>query len=202
MSESADLECPFCRLPPERILAENRLAVAIPDCYPVTPGHTLIIARRHVSDFFELDADEVLAVWKLLTAVRRRLDAELRPEGYNVGVNVGTAAGQTIPHVHVHLIPRYSADVAEPIGGVRNVIPGRGKYPFAGLPGPDCLAFVGRVSVPAGRSESHDRESAREAFRSRPAAFDASVDVTGVRWPARAGNLVSASASPSEVAKN
>jgi diadenosine tetraphosphate (Ap4A) HIT family hydrolase len=83
-----------------------------------------------VSDFFELDVDEVLAIWKLLTAVRRRLDAELRTEGYNVGVNVGTPAGQTIPHVHVHLIPRYSADVAEPIGGVRNVIPGRGKYPF------------------------------------------------------------------------
>lgn len=131
MSDSADLECPFCRLSPERILEENRLAVAIADRYPVSPGHTLIIARRHVSDFFELDAEEARAVWELLALQRARLDCEFHPEGFNIGVNVGAPAGQTIPHVHVHLIPRFVGDVADPIGGVRNVIPGRAKYPFA-----------------------------------------------------------------------
>ncbi len=129
MSESPDPGCPFCGLPPERILAENRLAVAIADRYPVSAGHTLIIPRRHVSDFFELDAEEMMAVRELLAVQRQRLDGELRPDGYNVGVNVGTAGGQTIPHVHIHLIPRYRGDVPEPTGGVRNVIPGRGKYP-------------------------------------------------------------------------
>ncbi|NLY00964.1 MAG: HIT family protein [Rhodopirellula sp.] len=131
MNESADPECPFCRLPPERILQENRLAVAIADRYPVSPGHTLIIARRHVSDFFGLDAEEVTAIWNLLISQRRRLDWEFRVDGYNIGVNVGAMAGQTILHVHVHLIPRYLGDLPDPTGGVRNVIPGRGKYPFA-----------------------------------------------------------------------
>ncbi len=128
MSESADPGCPFCRLPAGRILEENQIAVALADRYPVSLGHTLIIPRRHVSDFFELDAEEILAVYELLGSQRQRLDQEFRPGGYNIGVNIGATAGQTIRHVHVHLIPRYVGDVADPVGGVRNVIPGKGKY--------------------------------------------------------------------------
>ncbi len=120
--------CPFCRLPAERILDSNEHAVAIADAFGVSPGHTLVIPRRHVTGYFDLAPAEVVAVHDLLCRARERLDAALRPDGYNVGVNVGATAGQTIAHVHVHLIPRYPGDVADPVGGVRNVIPGRGRY--------------------------------------------------------------------------
>lgn len=98
------------------------------DAFPVSAGHTLVIPRRHVTSFFELTEDEVKAVYELLRQMKDQLDQNLRPGGYNIGVNVGVVAGQTIDHVHIHLIPRYSGDVADPIGGVRNVIPGKGRY--------------------------------------------------------------------------
>jgi len=95
----------------------------VEDAFPVSPGHTLIIAHRHVPDFFDLTAGELAALHELLRAARLRLNTILRPEGFNVGVNVGPVAGQTVPHAHIHLIPRFAGDVADPTGGVRNVIP-------------------------------------------------------------------------------
>jgi diadenosine tetraphosphate (Ap4A) HIT family hydrolase len=128
MSDSSPSDCPFCRLPPERVLAENANALAVADAYPVSRGHTLIILRRHVGSFFDLTTEEVTAVYELLQAMQAYLGSTVRPDGYNIGVNVGEAAGQTIGHVHVHLIPRYHRDVADPQGGVRHVIPGKGRY--------------------------------------------------------------------------
>ena len=128
MSDSRPNDCPFCRLPAGRVLEENGHAVAIADAFPVSPGHTLVIPKRHGAGFFELTVDEVLAVYGLLGRMKARLDRDLKPAGYNIGINIGEAAGQTVGHLHVHLIPRYCGDVAEPRGGVRNVIPGKGPY--------------------------------------------------------------------------
>jgi diadenosine tetraphosphate (Ap4A) HIT family hydrolase len=128
MSEPSPGDCPFCLLPPGRVLESNALAAAVADAFPVAPGHTLVIPRRHVTCFFELSNDEILAVHDLLRLARTRLSVSMNPQGYNVGVNVGTAAGQTVMHAHVHLIPRYTGDVSVPEGGVRNVIPGKGRY--------------------------------------------------------------------------
>lgn len=128
MSDSETPECPFCALPTERVMAANEKAVAVLDAYPVSAGHTLVLPRRHVASFFDLTVPEVTAIYQLLCQVRLRLQSTHRPEGYNVGVNVGQAAGQTVFHAHVHLIPRYPGDVAVPDGGIRNVIPGKGKY--------------------------------------------------------------------------
>jgi len=110
------------------VLDENELAVAIGDAFPVSPGHTLVMPRRHVADFFELNTAEVTAVMELLFRLQCRLAEERRPAGFNVGVNAGRAAGQTVMHAHVHLIPRYAGDVADPTGGVRGVLPGTGYY--------------------------------------------------------------------------
>jgi diadenosine tetraphosphate (Ap4A) HIT family hydrolase len=127
MSDSPDA-CPFCALPATRIVDANELAVAVEDAFPVAPGHTLVIPRRHVASAFDLTPGEVAAVMELLVRAKARLDGLLRPDGYNVGVNVGRDAGQTVMHAHVHLIPRRVGDVPNPRGGVRNVIPGKGDY--------------------------------------------------------------------------
>lgn len=118
--------CPFCH--PDGILFENELAYAKPDKFPVNPGHLLIIPKRHVADFFLTSDAEKVALLSLLDVAKRYLDGEHAPAGYNVGINVGELAGQTIPHVHVHLIPRYKGDMESPRGGVRGVIPSRQSY--------------------------------------------------------------------------
>jgi diadenosine tetraphosphate (Ap4A) HIT family hydrolase len=128
MSDSTNKECPFCHLEPERVLEENDLATAFSDAFPVSRGHTLVVPRRHVSDYFDLSAAEVTAVFQLLLRMRCRLAAEHHASSFNVGVNIGDAAGQTLMHVHVHLIPRFPGDVPDPRGGVRNVIAGKGPY--------------------------------------------------------------------------
>jgi diadenosine tetraphosphate (Ap4A) HIT family hydrolase len=128
MSGFRPTDCPFCWLPTERILETNAQALAVADAFPVSPGHTLVIPRRHVASFFELTEDEVTAVHELLCRMKGRLDEDLNPAGYNIGINVGAVSGQTVAHVHVHLIPRYVGDVADPVGGVRNILPGRGRY--------------------------------------------------------------------------
>lgn len=125
MSE-CDPACPFCNITAP--IAENELAVAIFDRYPVNPGHALILTRRHVANYFEVTPAEGLALLSLLARVKRRIDAKLAPDGYNVGVNVGEAAGQTVMHVHMHLIPRFRGDTENPRGGVRGVIPARQSY--------------------------------------------------------------------------
>lgn len=122
-------ECLFCHIAPGRVIAQNDLAYAIRDGFPVTPLHTLVIPKRHVADYFGLEAAELLAIDRLLHQLRAEILAK-DPEvtGFNVGMNVGAVAGQTIFHCHVHLIPRRAGDVKNPRGGVRHVIPGKGFY--------------------------------------------------------------------------
>ena len=123
------MPCPLCeKINTGPYVAENDLGVAIADAYPVSPGHTLILPRRHESNFFDLSVDEQIAVWHLLAAVRAQRQRERHPSGYNIGINVGAAAGQTIPHAHVHVIPRYDGDVPDPRGGIRWVIPSKAAY--------------------------------------------------------------------------
>jgi diadenosine tetraphosphate (Ap4A) HIT family hydrolase len=110
------------------LVAANDLAAAFPDAFPLNEGHCLIVPRRHEADFFVLSKDEQGAMWALLASVRAYIEANRLPDGYNIGLNVGTAAGQTIAHVHLHVIPRYRADVSDPRGGIRWVIPAKAKY--------------------------------------------------------------------------
>jgi len=120
--------CPFCSLPAERFVLESAYAVAMRDAFPVSPGHTLIIPKRHVASFFEVTEAERADLMSLLAAARDDLDREFRPAGYNVGINDGAAAGQTVPHLHVHLIPRFAGDREDPRGGVRWVLPDKAAY--------------------------------------------------------------------------
>jgi diadenosine tetraphosphate (Ap4A) HIT family hydrolase len=120
--------CPFCSLPPDRILFERETALAIRDGFPVSSGHTLIILRRHVASFFEVTDAERADLMALLAAARDDLEREVRPAGYNIGINDGAAAGQTVPHLHIHLIPRYEGDRDDPRGGVRWVLPDKAAY--------------------------------------------------------------------------
>ncbi len=124
----ADQPCPFCELPRERIVNQNAFAVEIRDGYPVSRGHTLIIPTRHVGSFFELSEVEVDAMLDLLRTAKSSLDQQFRPDSYNIGVNDGPQAGQTVPHVHMHLIPRYQGDVQDPRGGVRWLLPHKADY--------------------------------------------------------------------------
>ncbi len=122
-------ECIFCNLDPNReIIAQNDLALAFFDAFPVNPGHALIIPKRHVADYFDLTEDEVEAMQALLREVKAIVEKRFNPDGYNIGVNVNAAAGQSVFHVHMHLIPRYKGDVENPKGGVRGVIPSKQKY--------------------------------------------------------------------------
>jgi superfamily II DNA or RNA helicase/diadenosine tetraphosphate (Ap4A) HIT family hydrolase len=119
---------PFLSMPATEWIASNALAFAIRDRFPVTPGHTLVVPRREVATWFEATREEQLAVLDLVDEVKRKLDQELRPHGYNVGFNAGEAAGQTVMHLHVHVIPRFAGDMDDPRGGVRHVIPWKGNY--------------------------------------------------------------------------
>jgi diadenosine tetraphosphate (Ap4A) HIT family hydrolase len=120
--------CPFCHLEPSRVTLENDCAVAFPDAFPVTEGHTLVIPKRHVASLFDLPDEEQTAVWRLVAQVRGNLESVLRPDGFTVGVNDGPAAGQTVLHAHVHVIPRRKGDVADPRGGIRWVLPAKARY--------------------------------------------------------------------------
>jgi diadenosine tetraphosphate (Ap4A) HIT family hydrolase len=121
--------CPFCGpLTDRSILTESELAFAVYDKYPVNPGHVLVIPKTHCSNYFDLSLEEQSACWQLLNEVKNLIQQAFEPDGFNVGINVGESAGQTVPHVHLHLIPRYQNDVSDPRGGVRGVIPDRQKY--------------------------------------------------------------------------
>lgn len=120
--------CPFCSPATEEILLRNTFCYVRYDRYPITRGHLLIIPFRHEPSFLSLTSDEQAATLELLSQARLKLDCELHPDGYNVGINVGEAGGQTVAHAHVHVIPRYHGDVPDPRGGVRWVIPPRACY--------------------------------------------------------------------------
>lgn len=119
---------PFLEWPVSERIADNDLAFAIPDGFPVSPGHTLIVPKRLVATWFDATREEQIAMLELVDRVKADLDARLAPDGYNLGLNVGAAAGQTVMHLHLHVIPRHFGDVPDPRGGVRHVIPGKGNY--------------------------------------------------------------------------
>lgn len=123
-----DSHCPFCTLPEQRIIASNVHGLVIRDGFPISDGHTLIIPRRHVGSFFEISEAERIGLLGLLDDAKRTLDVAFSPNGYNIGINDGAAAGQTVPHLHIHLIPRYSGDQKDPRGGVRWIFPGKADY--------------------------------------------------------------------------
>jgi diadenosine tetraphosphate (Ap4A) HIT family hydrolase len=122
-------DCPFCNPDKDReLLLESATAYAIYDKFPVSEGHSLIIPKKHCSDYFELSFKEQSACWFMVNHVKQMLVKKYHPDGFNVGINIHVAAGQTIPHVHIHLIPRYSGDVERPEGGVRGVIAEKKEY--------------------------------------------------------------------------
>ncbi len=121
-------DCPFCPTPPSPPVAENATCVAFRDGMPVSRGHTLVAPRRHVASYFELDDDERRDLVALMETVKAQLDEEYGPDGYNIGINDGPAAGQTIMHLHLHVIPRYTGDAPDPRGGIRWVLPEKAKY--------------------------------------------------------------------------
>lgn len=122
-------DCLFCNIEPGRVIAENEFAYAIRDGFPVTRHHTLIIPKRHAQTYFDLTVEEKLACDELLSHSRSEImNADHSVSGFNVGMNAGESAGQTIFHCHIHLIPRRDGDVDEPRGGVRGVIPSKQKY--------------------------------------------------------------------------
>jgi putative (di)nucleoside polyphosphate hydrolase len=131
--------CSFCTVDPSVVIAATELVFAIRDANPVTPLHTLVLPRRHVATYFDLSHLEAIAVDVLLRRIRDDIVAEDETvEGFNVGINIGTVAGQTILHCHVHLIPRRRGDVSDPWGGVRAIIPGKARYPDSNAPTPLC----------------------------------------------------------------
>jgi len=120
--------CPFCTLPAKRVIDCSDHGVVIRDGYPISPGHTLIIPRRHIGSLFELKVDEQAALLELLNRAKSTIDKEFSPQAYNIGINDGPVAGQTVPHLHIHLIPRYAGDRQDPRGGVRWIIPDKADY--------------------------------------------------------------------------
>ncbi len=129
LSRKENKECPFCNPESDReLIVESATAFAIFDKFPVNKGHALIIPKRHCSNYFELTFKEQSACFFMLNKVKEILTDELNIDGFNIGINIGEKAGQTIHHVHIHLIPRYDGDVKEPRGGVRGVIPNKQKY--------------------------------------------------------------------------
>ena len=122
-------DCPFCKLPEETIIAQNKICIAYYDNHPVTQGHTLIITKCHIDNIFDLSSEEITACWQLIKEMREKLQKDY-PEitGFNIGINVGLDAGQTITHAHWHLIPRRKGDIEDPAGGVRGVIPEKRIY--------------------------------------------------------------------------
>jgi diadenosine tetraphosphate (Ap4A) HIT family hydrolase len=121
-------QCVFCSLPSSRVILSNPIGVVVRDAFPVSSGHTLVIPTRHVGSFFELGVDEQAGLLALLNDAKSAVDAELQPQGYNIGINDGPAAGQTVPHLHIHLIPRFRGDLSDPRGGVRWIFPDKARY--------------------------------------------------------------------------
>ena len=122
------MNCPFCNLPTDRIIYQNEHAFMIEDAYPISPGHCLIIPKRHIGSWFNISTSEQTSILQLLAEGKIRQDKIYHPASYNIGINDGHASGQTVPHLHVHLIPRYLGDQVDPRGGVRWIIPEKAKY--------------------------------------------------------------------------
>jgi len=128
MTAPTSKPCPFCNLDPSRILAEDELTVVYRDGFPVSLGHTVIIPRRHFATLFEATETDQVALLRALAQAKSLVEQLHQPDGYNIGINHGQAGGQTVPHLHIHLIPRYQGDKEDPRGGVRWVLPEKAKY--------------------------------------------------------------------------
>jgi len=120
--------CPFCYVSQDRIQYEDPYCFVVSDGFPVSNGHSLIISKRHIGSFFESSEEEREALLRAIEQTKIRLDREFSPDAYNIGINDGAEAGQTIPHLHIHLIPRYQGDDPDPRGGIRRVIPSKAVY--------------------------------------------------------------------------
>jgi diadenosine tetraphosphate (Ap4A) HIT family hydrolase len=121
-------ECPFCHLAEDRIWLQTDSAFALLDNYPVSPGHTHVVPGDHVGALMELPENDLNEIWSLVVHVRKLLLEKYKPDGFNIGINEGKAAGQTVAHAHIHVIPRFNGDVPDPRGGIRWVIPDKAKY--------------------------------------------------------------------------
>ncbi|WP_102345909.1 HIT family protein [Bacillus sp. Marseille-P3661] len=123
------MSCPFCNLRKDQIVLENETALAFYDLYPVQKGHLLIIPKEHIVSYFDASDIEIADIHELIKKGKELIDDEYSPDGYNIGVNIGHYGGQTVPHLHFHLIPRYKGDVEDPRGGIRKAIPNLVEYP-------------------------------------------------------------------------
>lgn len=128
MIQVKDNNCPFCNLSDKRIIQSNDLTLAIWDGFPISPGHALILPKRHFCSVFDATQYEVSSLIRLVKSIKYVLQEKFNPDGYNIGINDGYAAGQTISHLHIHLIPRYNGDSPDPKGGVRWIFPDKADY--------------------------------------------------------------------------
>lgn len=176
------MNCVFCSVSPADHLTSNELAIVIRDRFPVSPGHLLVITRRHVGTWFDATDLERLSLMQLLDHAKALIEAEHHPDGYNIGINAGAAAGQTVDHLHVHLIPRYKSDVDDPRGGVRHVIPGKGNYLTAsqGTVLPCSAADQGADVLFRGQSTSLLAEIKR--LLEAPAHDEIDIVIAFVKW--------------------
>lgn len=126
--EDTRSECPFCEVDPGRILLEEDVGLAIRDLFPVAEGHALVVPRRHVASIYDLPFEEESALWELARRVRDLIVQRHGPDGFTIGVNEGLAAGQSVPHTHIHVIPRNLGDVPDPTGGIRAIFPDKARY--------------------------------------------------------------------------
>lgn len=120
--------CPFCNLDEARIVSSNKYALSIWDNYPISNGHTLIIPTRHIASLFDAHNYERNSLFDLLSEMQLKLFRDFQPDGFNIGINDGKSAGQTVMHLHIHLIPRYAGDQPDPRGGVRWIFPDKAAY--------------------------------------------------------------------------
>jgi diadenosine tetraphosphate (Ap4A) HIT family hydrolase len=130
-ANTPDGECRFCQSKPSRrLMIEGQFGFAAWDRHPASDGHFLVIPYRHFPSYFEINDEERDELWRLVAEGKKMVDKVYQPDGYNIGINVGKWAGQSIPHLHIHVIPRYKGDVENPKGGVRGVIPNKKLYNF------------------------------------------------------------------------
>jgi len=120
--------CPFCDVDASRIQLENEVGIAILDAFPVSEGHLLVVPKKHVASLYDLPTNEQAALWQLVSEVRKHIFQTFHPDGFNIGINDGQAAGQTVMHAHIHVIPRRIGDDPDPRGGIRRVITGKAQY--------------------------------------------------------------------------
>jgi diadenosine tetraphosphate (Ap4A) HIT family hydrolase len=167
--------CPFCFPDETRVFHSGELVLGLWDRYPVAAGHALLIPRRHVASWFDATPQERAELTEAVEVVQQAVRQHHSPDGFNIGVNVGNAAGQTVSHLHVHIIPRYDGDVPDPRGGVRHIIPGKAAYPTGGA-GREIVA-----DAPASYQSQRRAQPSDEADEGVDAATDRSVVAFGER---------------------